>query len=114
MKEPACIDCNGESGAPASACPLCGKVICQNCAEREGESCCDREVTAVACRECGYAAEDCKCGKCEHGSPVDDCARCDEDRADDEAARLRQKRICDCEAADDAAYDQMKDERNRR
>ena len=33
-----CADCG--SRTDASPCPLCGKIVCQLCAEREGEFCC--------------------------------------------------------------------------
>lgn len=37
-----CSDCRKYTDA--GPCPLCGKVICQLCAEREGASCCDDET----------------------------------------------------------------------
>lgn len=38
QKADRCADC----GAPADdKCPNCGKLVCNICAEREGESCCD-------------------------------------------------------------------------
>lgn len=36
---PACADCGKRGGL--SGCPHCGKVVCQLCAEREGEFCCE-------------------------------------------------------------------------
>ena len=46
MSAPAdkCEDC-GKSGHH-DKCPDCGMVVCQLCAEREGESCCDKAATA--------------------------------------------------------------------
>lgn len=41
VKRAECADC-GEKG-DFSGCPFCGKVVCQLCAEREGESCCEGE-----------------------------------------------------------------------
>ena len=35
-----CEDC-GSNTAPRSACPLCGKVVCQSCAETPYEFCCE-------------------------------------------------------------------------
>lgn len=44
---PPCSDCKSRT-VPRSACPGCGKVVCQTCAEREGEFCCDGEGNEVA------------------------------------------------------------------
>ena len=41
--EPQCADC-GTTKRERSACPLCGKVLCQPCAEKPYESCCDGET----------------------------------------------------------------------
>lgn len=37
---PPCADCGSRTRA-RSACQECGKVVCQLCAEREGEFCCE-------------------------------------------------------------------------
>ena len=39
---PICADCNEPTDA--GPCPGCGKRVCQLCAEREGEFCCDGEA----------------------------------------------------------------------
>lgn len=39
---PPCHDC-GSKNAERSACPLCGKVLCQRCAERPYAFCCEPE-----------------------------------------------------------------------
>lgn len=56
VKRAECADC-GERG-DFSGCPHCGKVVCQLCAEREGEFCCtgvDPISTSVdaGCGNCG-------------------------------------------------------------
>lgn len=64
--DPPCSDC-GARTADRSACPLCGTVLCQACAEKPYESCCDRvaeqkcaqiefneaQERAETCADCG-------------------------------------------------------------
>lgn len=40
LHEPPCEDC-GTISDDRSPCPLCGMVLCQLCAEKPYESCCD-------------------------------------------------------------------------
>jgi len=44
---PPCYSCDCMH-RPRSACPECGLVVCQLCAEREGESCCQIRAEMAA------------------------------------------------------------------
>jgi len=69
-KDRPCKDC----GEPAiDSCPNCDALVCQLCAEKEGESCCDGQPSRHCCPKCGLTYE--------LSEPLMRCPRCERDEA---------------------------------
>lgn len=56
-KKPPCVCCGTERKA-RSACPLCGKVICRDCAESPYAFCCDGAEVPDEDGALGHVAEE--------------------------------------------------------